>query len=75
MADEFEPLMDANEAASLLQVHPKTLQLMARQGRVPAVRVGKFWRFRKTEINRWLQSASRIQLFCCACRSNEEKSS
>lgn len=54
---DFEPLIDSEEAAGLLGgIHPKTLQKMARQGKVPAVRVGKFWRFRKTELNAWLGS-------------------
>jgi len=49
---EFEPLVDADEVADLLGLHPKTVQLMARQGKIPAIRVSKFWRFRKSDINR-----------------------
>ncbi len=29
---EFEPLLDSNEAAALLRIHPKTLQKLARAG-------------------------------------------
>jgi len=33
----------------LVQIHPKTLQKLARQGRVPAYRIGDLWRFRASE--------------------------
>ena len=51
----FEPLMTSEEAATLLQIHPKTLQRMARQGKVPAKRIGDLWRFRASELDQWLQ--------------------
>lgn len=54
---DFEPLIDANEVAILLGgLHPKTVLQMARQGKIPGVRIGKFWRFRKSSINQWVQS-------------------
>lgn len=52
----FEPLLTAAEAATLLKVHPKTLQKMARQGRIPARRIGDLWRFRASELDGWLRS-------------------
>ena len=70
---EFEPLVDADEVAELLGLHPKTVQLMARQGKIPAIRVSKFWRFRKSAINRWLQSE--VNCASYACRQNEEEKS
>ncbi len=30
--NRFEPLLDSDEAADLLKIHPKTLQRMARRG-------------------------------------------
>jgi excisionase family DNA binding protein len=52
----FEPVLNTQEAAALLQIHPKTLQRMARQGRVPAFRIGDLWRFRASELDEWLRS-------------------
>ena len=52
---EFEPLLDSEEAAALLKIHPKTLQRLARQGEVTAIQIGKLWRFRASALNRWLQ--------------------
>jgi excisionase family DNA binding protein len=37
---QFEPVLDTDEAASLLGIHPKTLQKLARAKKVPAVRIG-----------------------------------
>jgi excisionase family DNA binding protein len=50
----FEPLMNADEAAQHLRIHTKTLQRLAREGRVPSVRMGKYWRFRLSTLDRWV---------------------
>lgn len=52
----FEPVLKTEEAAAPLRVHPKTLQRMARQGRVPAFRIGDLWRFRASALDAWLRS-------------------
>src|SRR5271169_3453772 len=54
----FEPLLDVVEAARLLRIHPKTLQKLTRIGRVPAYRVGRFWRYRASDIEMWLRSGA-----------------
>jgi len=52
----FERLLDACEAAGLLRIHPKTLQKLTRIGRIPAYRVGRFWRYRASDLEMWLRS-------------------
>jgi len=51
---EFEPLLDAIEAAALLRMHPNTLKKKARLGEIPGRHVGKYWRFRVSDLNDWL---------------------
>jgi excisionase family DNA binding protein len=51
----FEPLLDLGQAAALLGMHWKTLETMARTHRLPALKVGKRWRFRASALNRWLE--------------------
>lgn len=51
---EFEPLLDVAEAAKLLRIHPKTLRVKARRGVIPAIQIGRVWRFRASALNRWL---------------------
>jgi excisionase family DNA binding protein len=55
---QFEQLLDDAQASALLGVHPKTLQKLARIGQVPAYRVGRFWRYRASELELWLRSGS-----------------
>jgi excisionase family DNA binding protein len=52
---EFEPLLNLEEAASVLGMHWKTLERMARERKVPAFKVGKRWKFRLTSLNAWLE--------------------
>lgn len=52
---DFEPLLDDATAAGLLGIHPKTLQRLARGGEIPAHRVGRFWRYRASELDQWLK--------------------
>jgi len=51
----FEELLDLRQAASLLGMHWKTLEIMARHRRIPALKVGKRWRFRASALNSWLE--------------------
>lgn len=53
----FEPLLDTEEAARLLRMHPRTLRTKARNGMIPAIQVGKRWRFRVSMLNHWLEEA------------------
>ena len=52
----FEPLLDSDEAARLLRIHPKTLQRMARNGDIRGLQIGKLWRFRASQLNEWMES-------------------
>jgi excisionase family DNA binding protein len=52
----FEPLLDTEEAAALLKIHPKTLQRMARRGEISGIHIGKLWRFRASDLNEWINA-------------------
>lgn len=49
-----EPLLDTDQAAAIMRVHPKTLQRYARQGIVRGFQLGTMWRFRASDIDRWI---------------------
>ena len=53
-ATEFEPLLDSEVAATMLKIHPETLQRLARSGEISGVQIGKPWRFRASSLNAWL---------------------
>jgi excisionase family DNA binding protein len=52
----FEQVLSSEEAAALLNVHPKTLQRLARNGEIPGFRIGRLWGFRASILNTWLES-------------------
>jgi excisionase family DNA binding protein len=50
----FEPLISASQAASLLNLHPNTVLLWAREGKLPYLRLGRRVAFRASSLNEWL---------------------
>jgi excisionase family DNA binding protein len=53
----FEPLLRVQDAATLLGgMHPKTLMRLARNGEVPAIKIGKCWYFRASSLNLWIDA-------------------
>jgi PTS system nitrogen regulatory IIA component len=55
-AGEQEEFMTLNEVAQYLRVAEKTIFRMVHRGDIPCVRIGSQWRFKRSAINRWLQS-------------------
>jgi excisionase family DNA binding protein len=66
----FEPLLDDKQAGEMLGLHPKTLQRLARRGEIPAVRIGRYWRYRASVLNEWIEVNSSGQP---ACVGNERR--
>ena len=58
---DFEPLVHADKIGELLGIHPKTVLRMARSGRLPAIRVGRYWRFRHSDLDTWLKLQSNLE--------------
>lgn len=50
----FETLTP-NEVAKALKLHPFTVARLAREGKLPAFKVGGVWRFRKDQFERWIE--------------------
>lgn len=51
----FETLTPG-EIARALRVHPFTVTRLAREGKLPGFKVGGIWRFRKDELEQWLDA-------------------
>lgn len=43
-----------NDLSKILKLHPFTVTRLAREGKLPAFKVGGVWRFRKDEFERWI---------------------
>jgi excisionase family DNA binding protein len=52
-----EPVWDCYEASRFLCIHPATVKRLAREGKLPAFRIGNRWRFRPSELDAWARSA------------------
>ncbi|MDQ3515433.1 MAG: response regulator [Gemmatimonadota bacterium] len=48
--------LTTEEVLDYLQVNLRTVYRLIKAGKIPAVRVGRQWRFRKTDIDSWLES-------------------
>ena len=48
-------MMTIRELASYLKMAEKTLYRLASEGKVPGFKVGAAWRFRKSEIDKWIE--------------------
>jgi len=48
-------IIGAREVANYLQLHLFTVHKLARQGRLPAFKVGRDWRFRRSAIDSWIR--------------------
>jgi excisionase family DNA binding protein len=49
----LEPLLHPQDAGIYLRLHPKTVIKMARLQQLPALRLGKHWRFRASDLTAW----------------------
>ena len=55
VSPSIEQLIDTDEAAAVLKIHPKTLQRLARNGEIAGIQIGKLWRFSGSALLSWEQ--------------------
>jgi excisionase family DNA binding protein len=51
-----DTFLTTEEVLEYLQVNLRTIYRLIKAGKIPAVRVGRQWRFRKRDIDNWLDS-------------------
>lgn len=49
-------LLTTDEVLAYLKVTPRTIYRLIRAGEIPALRVGRQWRFRRSDLDAWLDS-------------------
>jgi excisionase family DNA binding protein len=50
----MEPLLTAHEVAGILGVHVNWVWAEAKRGRIPSILIGRNRRFRRDDIDHWL---------------------
>lgn len=53
-----DTLMDTEEVAKYLKVHPKTVTSLVARKLIKASKVGRDWRFRKKDVDEYLERKS-----------------
>src|SRR5512139_3744885 len=51
-----EAFLTTDEVLEYLQVNLRTVYRLIKAGKLPAVRVGRQWRFRRADIDAWLET-------------------
>ena len=55
--DKIGQVMTSIEAAEYLKMHVKTVCRLAKEGKIPAKKVGSEWRFLRNVLDSWLAEA------------------
>jgi excisionase family DNA binding protein len=55
--DSTSQVMTSVEAAEYLKMHVKTVCRLAKEGKIPAKKVGSEWRFLRSVLDSWLSEA------------------
>ena len=52
---EIEPLWTVEDVSQYLRLEPGTVRTMARDGKLPGIKIGRVWRFNHKDIYLWLK--------------------
>ncbi len=55
---QVDALLTVDEVAQYLRLEPGTVRAMARRGELPAVKVGRMWRFKQASLQEYLKERS-----------------
>jgi excisionase family DNA binding protein len=50
-----ESWWNADQVAELLQLKKKRVYAMARKNEIPAVKIGKYWKFSPSRLQKWME--------------------
>ena len=53
MSNPENDIMTLEEVAGYLRLKPQTIYLWAQEKKIPAAKLGKEWRFRRSVIDKW----------------------
>jgi excisionase family DNA binding protein len=53
-ADGLSTFLTTQEVLDCLKVTPRTIYRLIKAGDLPAIRIGRQWRFRRSDLNEWL---------------------
>ena len=54
-ATDLQAFLTTEEVLGYLKTTPRTVYRLIRNGELPAVRIGRQWRFRRTDLDAWVE--------------------
>ena len=51
---EIAAFLTTEEVLGCLKVNPRTIYRLIKSGELPAVRIGRQWRFRRSDLDEWI---------------------
>lgn len=57
MEDPRDEILTLEEVAAYLKAGKRTVYRLAQQGDIPAFKLGGTWRFRRDELDRWIDAS------------------
>lgn len=58
----MEELLTLKELSRYLKISKPTLYKMVQKGKIPALKIASQWRFKKEDINSWIEKQKKISL-------------
>ena len=55
MVKKNKEILDAKDVSEYLHVHLFTIHKYAREGKIPAFKIGADWRFHRKSIEKWIR--------------------
>ena len=59
-----ERLLTIKDRAQYLHLNEMTVYSYAQKGKIPGIKVGRNWRFKKEDIDRWLEGQKKSSCKC-----------
>ena len=56
--EDFPLIMTISEVAEYLGLHELTVRRLAREGQLPALKLGRQWRVKKDLLEKWIEQRS-----------------
>lgn len=56
METSTREVLDVDQAAEFLGIHPSTIRKKARLGEIPGRKIGREWRFSRTTLLEWIRN-------------------
>jgi len=56
--ENLPPIMTIAEVAAYLGLHELTVRRLAREGAIPALKLGRQWRVKRDLLEKWIESRS-----------------